>query len=233
MPGRLLHLRVRMEGLVVNLVNVYAQTSGPEQLQFYQRASAFLGTLDSHECLVLGGDFNTTLEEHICWESNTAVHRQSRKFLENVGDNFLVQVLEEPTRGRALLDLLLTNREELVGEAKVDGNLGGSDHEMVEFRILTHGRKESSRIQTLDFRKADFDSLRELMGKIPWENNMRGKGVQESWLYFKESLLRLQGQTILMCQKNSKYGRRPAWLNSEILAALKYKKEAYKKWKIG
>ncbi|CAM5075205.1 unnamed protein product [Natator depressus] len=63
MPGRLLHLRVRMEGLVINLVNVYAPTSGLERLQFYQRASAFFGTLDSHEFLVLGGDFNTTLEE--------------------------------------------------------------------------------------------------------------------------------------------------------------------------
>ncbi|CAM2105431.1 unnamed protein product [Caretta caretta] len=63
MPGRLLHLQVRMEGLMVNLVNVYAPTSGPERLQFYQRVSAFLGTLDSHECLVLGGEFNTTLEE--------------------------------------------------------------------------------------------------------------------------------------------------------------------------
>ncbi|MDF8238690.1 hypothetical protein P4715_15035, partial [Listeria monocytogenes] len=94
-------------------------------------------------------------------------------------------------------------------------------------------RKESSRIQTLDFRKADTDSLRELMDKIPWENNIRGKGVQESWLYFKESLLRLQGQTIPMCRKNSKYGRRPAWLNGEILADLKHKKEAYKKWKVG
>ncbi|CAM2106079.1 unnamed protein product [Caretta caretta] len=52
-----------MEGLVVNLVNVYTPTSGPERLQFYQWASAFLGILDSHECLVLGGDFNTTLEE--------------------------------------------------------------------------------------------------------------------------------------------------------------------------
>ncbi|CAM4607923.1 unnamed protein product [Lepidochelys olivacea] len=62
---------------------------------------------------------------------------------------------------------------------------------------------------------------------------MKGKGVQESWLYFKESLLRLQGQTIPMCRKNSKYGRRPAWLNSEILADLKHKKEAYKKWKVG
>ncbi|KAM7160392.1 uncharacterized protein RBU57_010555 [Macrochelys suwanniensis] len=182
------------------------------------------------QALVLMGDFN---HPDICWESNTAVHRQSRKILASVGDNFLVQVLEEPTRGRALLDLLLTNREELVGEAKVDGNIGGSDHEMVEFRIRTQGRKESSRIQTLDFRKADFDPLRELMGKVPWENNMRGKGVEESWLYFKESLLRLQEQTIPMCRKKSKYGRRPAWLNSEILADLKHKKEAYKMWKIG
>ncbi|CAM5144011.1 unnamed protein product [Natator depressus] len=62
---------------------------------------------------------------------------------------------------------------------------------------------------------------------------MKGKGVQESWLYFKESLLRLQGQTIPMTRKNSKHGKRPAWLNGEILADLKHKKEAYKKWKVG
>ncbi|CAM5093486.1 unnamed protein product [Natator depressus] len=61
-PERLLHLWVRMEGLMVNLINIYAP-SGPERLQFYQQASAFLGTLDPHECLVLGGDFNNTLEE--------------------------------------------------------------------------------------------------------------------------------------------------------------------------
>ncbi|XP_073188209.1 uncharacterized protein [Lepidochelys kempii] len=180
--------------------------------------------------LILMGDFNFP---DICWESNTAVHRQSRKFLESVGDNFLAQVLEEPTRGGAFLDLLLTNRVELVGEAKVDGNLGGSDHELVEFRILTQGTKVSSRIRTLDFRKADFDSLRERMARIPWGTNLKGKGVQESWLYFKESLLRLQGQTIPMSRKNSKYGRRPTWLNGEILADLKHKKEAYKKWKVG
>ncbi|CAM4567321.1 unnamed protein product [Caretta caretta] len=62
-PGHLLHLRVRMEGLVVNFVNIYAPTTSPKRPQFYQRVSDFLGTLDSHKCLVLGGDFNTTLEE--------------------------------------------------------------------------------------------------------------------------------------------------------------------------
>ncbi|CAM2118747.1 unnamed protein product [Caretta caretta] len=63
MPGHLLHLRVRMEGFVVNLVNIYAPQMSSRRPQFYQQVSDFLGTLDSHECLVLGGDFNTTLEE--------------------------------------------------------------------------------------------------------------------------------------------------------------------------
>ncbi|CAM2112030.1 unnamed protein product [Caretta caretta] len=61
--GHLLHLRVHMEGLVVDLVNIYAPTKSPKWQQFYQRVSNFLSTLDSHKCLVLGGDFNTTLKE--------------------------------------------------------------------------------------------------------------------------------------------------------------------------
>ncbi|CAM4671350.1 unnamed protein product, partial [Caretta caretta] len=61
--GRLLHIRACVEGLRINLVNVYAPNTGPERVRFYRQASAFLGTLDPHKCLVLGGDFNTTLEE--------------------------------------------------------------------------------------------------------------------------------------------------------------------------
>ncbi|CAM2099441.1 unnamed protein product [Caretta caretta] len=34
-----------------------------KQPQFYQRVSDFFSSLDSHECLVLAGDFNTSLEE--------------------------------------------------------------------------------------------------------------------------------------------------------------------------
>ncbi|CAM2120011.1 unnamed protein product [Caretta caretta] len=64
-PGHLLHLRVCMEGLVVNFINIYAPTSSPERLHFYQQASAFLGTLDHLECLVLGRDFTTT---HKKWD---------------------------------------------------------------------------------------------------------------------------------------------------------------------
>ena len=39
------------------------------------------------------------------------------------------------TRGEALLDLLLTNVEEIINGVKVGGSLGCSDHALVEFMI--------------------------------------------------------------------------------------------------
>ncbi|CAM2106392.1 unnamed protein product [Caretta caretta] len=63
MPRRLLYVWACVEGLILNLVNVCTLNAGPEKVCFYRQVSAFLGTLDPHECLVLVGDFNTTLED--------------------------------------------------------------------------------------------------------------------------------------------------------------------------
>ncbi|CAM2104316.1 unnamed protein product [Caretta caretta] len=71
--GHLLHLQACVEGLMLNLVNVYTPTSGPEWVRFFQQASAFFGSLDPRECLVLGGDFNTTLEK---WNQVVPGHRR-------------------------------------------------------------------------------------------------------------------------------------------------------------
>ena len=71
-----------------------------------------------------------------------------------------MQVVEEPTRKGALLDLVLTNKEGLVEDVKVGGRLGCSDQEMVEFRILRGGSRAISRIKTLDLRRADFAPAR-------------------------------------------------------------------------
>jgi len=51
---------------------------------------------------------------------------------------------EKPTRRGALLDLILTNKEGLIGDVKIKGSLGCSDHEIVEFRIPRAGRRASS-----------------------------------------------------------------------------------------
>src|SRR5699024_11146480 len=61
--------------------------------------------------LVLMRDFN---HPDIFWDSGMAGGRQSRRFLESVKDNFLIQVIDGPTRGEALLELVHTNAEESI-----------------------------------------------------------------------------------------------------------------------
>lgn len=47
----------------------------------------------------------------------------------------LDQVLDRPNRGEVLLDLLLTNIEEIIEEVKIGGSLGCSDCALVEFTV--------------------------------------------------------------------------------------------------
>ena len=53
-------------------------------------------------------------------------------------------------RQGVLPDLVLTNREGLVGDMKAGGILVCSHHEIVEFRVLYGGSKATSRIAALD-----------------------------------------------------------------------------------
>ncbi|KAK4810955.1 hypothetical protein QYF61_013363 [Mycteria americana] len=78
-----------------------------------------LGEISGLVALVLMGDFNFP---GIDWEYHTAVTSRSWKSLKFVeDDNFLSQVLSEPTRKGAFLDLLFVNREGLVGDVMQAG----------------------------------------------------------------------------------------------------------------
>jgi len=123
------------------------------------------------------GDFNFP---DICWKYNTTQRKQSKRFLECMEDSFLTQLVREPTRGGALLDLLFTNREGLVGDVKVGDCLGQSDHEIVEFSILGDVRRVTSKTAILNFQRADFELFRTLVARVPWESLLKGKGVQEA-----------------------------------------------------
>lgn len=107
------------------------------------------------QALALMGDldhFNT------CSKDNTAGNKQSR-FLACLDGKFLIKLIEEMTRGDSLLNLMLTNEEQLSRDVKMRSSVGCSDHEIVELRILRGGHKTKSRIMTLDVRTQTLTSL--------------------------------------------------------------------------
>ncbi|KFV09134.1 hypothetical protein N340_03481, partial [Tauraco erythrolophus] len=86
---------------------------------------------------------------------------------------------------------------------------------------------------TLDFRRADFDLFRDLLGRVQWDEALEGRGAQESWLIFKGHLLQAQERCIPTKRKSGWNTRRPAWMNKELLDQLGHKKAAYRGWKQG
>jgi len=132
-----------------------------------------------------------------------------------------------------LLDLVLINKEGLVEDVKVGGRLGSSDHETVEFRILRGGSRAISRIKSLDLRRANFALFKELLGGIPWARVLKDRGLQECWSLFKLHFLHAQERCVPLRKKSSKGGRRPAQLNKELLAELRWKRKVHGMWKEG
>ena len=90
-----------------------------------------------------------------------------------------------------------------------------------------------SKLATMDFRRADFGLLRDLLGRMPWDKALERRGAQESWSVFKDHLLQAQEQCILTKRKSGRNARRPTWMNKELLAKLEQKKEVYRGWKQG
>lgn len=104
------------------------------------------------------GTFN---HPHICWRDNRLGRKESRRFL----NCFSFQ--EELTKGSAMLDLFLSNKEGLMGNANLQGSLGSQEHEMVEFETLRVVRRVDNKLGTLDLWRADFGLFRDLFGRIP------------------------------------------------------------------
>lgn len=74
-----------------------------------------------------------------------------------------------------MLDLVLTNKEGLVGNVKIKSSLGCGDHEKVEFNITVVARRAHSKLTTLDFVL--------FMGLLaPWDKTLKGRRAPKNWM---------------------------------------------------
>ncbi|PKU37175.1 glycerol kinase [Limosa lapponica baueri] len=130
----------------------------------------------------------------------------------------------------AMLDLVLTNEKVLVGNVKLKGSLDCSDHEMVEFKNLKAARRVDSKL-TLDIRREAFGFFWDLLGRVPWDKALEGKGAQECWLILKDP-----PSSELMHPNKEKVGQKhqKACMDEQgALGETQTEKRAYRCWKQG
>lgn len=69
-----------------------------------------------------------------------------------------------------------------MGNVKLKGNLGCSEHKMVKFEILRAVRRAHSELIILDYKRADFGLYKGLLVEVPRDKALERKWAQESWL---------------------------------------------------
>ena len=101
---------------------------------------------------VIIGDFNFP---DIRWQTGV-LGSKGQQFLETVHDKFLHQHVETETHNSGnVLDLILTNDEQMISDEKTVGQLGQSDHHIVMCSLQTKSSRSNNAKKDKDFKRAN------------------------------------------------------------------------------
>ena len=187
-----------------------------------------------NRCVLLMGDFNYG---GVDWGVVGGIQRATAegiRFKECLEENFYVQYVKEPTRGNNILDLVICNEPELIGEIEVIDSLSSSDHQMITWKAyFGDGRKEFER-KRLDYRRADFEGMRKELRETDWEVLLEGN-VNESWVKFRNLLHELERRYIPvkkdMTGVAGRGRKRSPWITRKAMRAVENKRKVFAKYK--
>ena len=121
----------------------------------------------------------------------------SSEFCDLVRENCFTQLVSFPTRHHHLLDLLLTNRPDLIFKVCVVDNLPSTDHDAVHFmlNVVVPPQSPCKRI-LYNYKKADMSVFLETLSHVPWHLIENATDIEESWQLFKDLLFSVVDMTI-------------------------------------
>ena len=139
--------------------------------------------------LLFCGDFNYP---SIDWSNGPIVSSSSQPiqlFLDTLNDLFLYQHVTDPTRYRAggsphVLDLVLTNEEDMVRDITYHPGLGLSDHVCICFTVVCYSNYISSDKLRFNLHRANFDGMRESLSAVDWCHEISSLNINDAWNFF-------------------------------------------------
>ena len=151
------------------------------------------------DSILVMGDFNY---KDIDWNMNCTpgedTNSNEYKFMEIIKDCFMFQHVHKATRGRgddipSLLDMVLTNEQEMISTIDYNSPLGKSDHSVLEFVCQFNGVKKTKGKAHIKkcYNKADYISMRKEVDDKT-EELKRNCPLEEKWNKFKETILAVE-----------------------------------------
>ena len=213
---------VKLQGIetALRLIVVYRPPKYPREqdLQLYSTLSRLTWETTS----IIVGDFNCPLD----WSNETATTGEGNRLIDFKEDNFLIQLVQHPTRGRNILDLIFSTDEGLVSQIEVGECLGTSDHHMVFCTINIKAEPENYNYrQKLNLRRANYGRFVQELKDLP----LQAPGsIERMWTNFKTEYLRIQALCIPLKREGGAIKTKPRWFNDAIGREIRKRKRLYK-----
>src|SRR5579864_8235140 len=180
----------------------------------------------SKKKILIMGDFNFA---DLNWRKPESLD-DNHLFMRCVNDNFLVQCVDDCTRGKNVLDLVLTSEENMADNLIVGEPFGTSDHQIIRWDFIAckgNPSKSSETVKTYDYLKADYDKMRDDCKDIDWVRVMHEDSIELAWKGFREVMENLREKWIPVKRvKNVKC----KWGNSAVVKSRRAKVKAWNKY---
>jgi len=179
------------------------------------------------------GDFNL---KNIDWNLVTSLNEENSIesiFVEGIKDLYLYQHVRYPTRYRegnvpSILDLVLTNEEDMVDAINYNTGIGKSDHLTLTFEYNCFIEIKTNSQTKLNFNKGKYAQVEKDLRsmQIDYDN----ESVQVSWSTFTEKLTKIIEQNIPKCAVRLQRRQNP-YIDTETAKAIRDKKSKWIKYR--
>ena len=188
--------------LLVSILYRPPNTSHDEFLQLLTHIDKIIDfrSWPIHDHILLG-DFNfphlytmENIDEHGLIPPNPRMTSQERSMIERMEDLLLTQLVNAPTRGTNLLDLVYCNNIEMSHKIEICPTIY-SDHSMISVELNLHlaDRTENDRfsngLDDLNLHLADFREMDEVFYSIDWEGLILTDSMDDNFDAFLSALI--------------------------------------------
>ena len=173
--------------------------------------------------VVIMGDFNYT---ELRWDNKSKISHE-HPFINCLNENFLEQLVEKPTRGDNILDLVLCSEINIVQNLTIGEPFANSDHQIIRFNLIVAKEKTKDNTINYNYFKADYEKIRDYAKSRNWEKLVDKNDIEKSWLVLKSEIIQIRNEIVPKRKRNK---NKCKWINKEVVACRRAKKKAWNKY---
>jgi len=172
------------------------------------------------------GDVRDVNYRELVWNQIEKIS-DDHPFVNCVNENFMHQLVNEPTRKNNFLDLIFSSDENIVDNISVREPFGTSDHRVIEFEIVVSKSKNDNQVQNFNYHKANYNDIIKIAISKQWER-INSNSSDDIWGNIKSDLIQIRNDLVPKINQKNKF--RCKWATKTVKKCRRAKIRAWNKY---